>query len=123
MHLVEDREFVALMSAGRPTLQLPKANTVSRDVRAAFTRCQQRIKNLLSVRLHVSLCVLYMLISSQEYPGRVSFATDAWTSPNHRGFLAWTIHLEHEGRMLAFVLDIIEVPEVSSTALLRVSLY
>jgi hypothetical protein len=38
---------------------------------------------------------------------------DAWTSPNHRAFVAWTVHLHHEGNLLAFVLDIIEVPEVS----------
>ena len=37
---------------------------------------------------------------------------DAWTSPNHRAFVAWTVHLQHEGHILAFLLDIIEVPEV-----------
>jgi hypothetical protein len=39
--------------------------------------------------------------------------TDAWTSPNHRVFVAGTVHLEYEGEMLCFLLDIIEVPEVS----------
>jgi len=49
----------------------------------------------------------------QDYPGRLHFATDAWTSPNHRAFVAWTVHLEHEGKMFSFLLDIIEVAEVS----------
>jgi hypothetical protein len=33
-------------------------------------------------------------------------------SPNHHVFVAWTVHLHHEGHILAFLLDIIEVPEV-----------
>jgi hypothetical protein len=48
----------------------------------------------------------------EEYPGKLSFGTDAWTSPNHRAFVAWTVHLQHEGHPLVFLLDIIEVPEV-----------
>ncbi|KAJ7349858.1 hypothetical protein DFH08DRAFT_696704, partial [Mycena albidolilacea] len=44
--------------------------------------------------------------------GRLSFATHAWTSPNHRTFVAWTVHLQHKGEPLVFLLDIFEVPEV-----------
>src|SRR5271168_527690 len=43
---------------------------------------------------------------------------DAWTSPNHCAFVAWTVHLEFEGEMLAFLLDIIEVPKVCLPTLL-----
>ena len=53
-----------------------------------------------------------MLIHLQGHSGHIHFATDAWTSPNHRAFVAWTVHLHHKGHLLAFVLDIIEVPEV-----------
>src|SRR5271154_6164964 len=49
---------------------------------------------------------------AQDYPGHVHLATDAWTSPNHRAFVAWTVHLEHDGHMLSFLLDIVELPEV-----------
>jgi hypothetical protein len=49
----------------------------------------------------------------QDYPGRLHFATDAWTSPNHRAFVAWTVHLEHDGHMLTFLLDVMEVAEAS----------
>jgi hypothetical protein len=48
----------------------------------------------------------------QEHSGQVHFGTDAWTSTNHRAFVAWTVHLHHEGSILVFLLDIIEVPEV-----------
>lgn len=47
------------------------------------------------------------------------FATDAWTSPNHRAFVAWMVHLHHEGHILTFLLDIIEVPKVCSILLLQ----
>jgi hypothetical protein len=60
-----------------------------------------------------------LLISLQEHPGRVHFATDAWTSPNHRAFVAWTVHLHHKGHVLAFVLDIVEVPEVRNSLILQ----
>ena len=30
---------------------------------------------------------------------------------NHHAFVAWIVHLEHDGMMLAFLLDIIKVPE------------
>jgi hypothetical protein len=39
----------------------------------------------------------------------LSFATDAWSSPNSRAFVALTVHFEHEGNPMAFLLDIVEV--------------
>ncbi|KAL6308226.1 hypothetical protein BKA93DRAFT_747193 [Sparassis latifolia] len=45
--IVEDREFVELMMAGRPNLDIPSCRTVSRDIHASFDRCQERIKKLL----------------------------------------------------------------------------
>jgi hypothetical protein len=71
------------------------------------------IKFLRFVRLSFNLGYLLMLM--QEHSGHVHFATDAWTSPNHRAFVAWTVHLHHNGHLLAFVLDIVEVPEVCSS--------
>lgn len=47
----------------------------------------------------------------QEYDGKLNFATDAWTSPNHKAFVAITVHLEHEGKPLTMLLDLVEVPK------------
>jgi hypothetical protein len=53
-----------------------------------------------------------ILTEKKEHNGALNFATDAWTSPNHRAFVAVTIHLEQEGVPLCLVLDIVEVAEV-----------
>jgi hypothetical protein len=41
----------------------------------------------------------------------LSFATDAWTSLNHKAYMAITVHLEQNGKPLAMLLDIVEVPK------------
>jgi len=41
----------------------------------------------------------------------LSFATDAWTSPNHKAYVAITVHLEQNGEPLAMLLDLVEVPK------------
>ncbi|KAJ7705728.1 hypothetical protein B0H14DRAFT_2415906, partial [Mycena olivaceomarginata] len=84
-----------LLTAGRPELTVPSRSTVARDLKAVYECSADRVKKLLT-----------------EYDGRLSFATDAWTSPNHRAFVAWTVHLQHNGEPLVFLLDIFEVPEV-----------
>ena len=41
----------------------------------------------------------------------MSFATDAWTSPNQRAYVAITVHLEHKGEPISMLLDIVEVAQ------------
>ena len=45
----------------------------------------------------------------QEYEGELNFATDAWTSPNHRSFVTVTVHFEQQGIPISLLLDIVEV--------------
>lgn len=35
---------------------------------------------------------------------------DAWTSPNHKAYVAITVHFEKSGAPAAMLLDIVEVP-------------
>ncbi|KIJ07812.1 hypothetical protein PAXINDRAFT_89791 [Paxillus involutus ATCC 200175] len=86
-----NRELHELLCAGRPNIHLPSPDTLSHDIKTAFEICGQRVGKLLRC-LH--------------------FVTDAWTSPNHQAFVAWTVHLEHEGKMFSFLLDIVEVAKV-----------
>jgi hypothetical protein len=39
----------------------------------------------------------------------LSFATDACTSPNHRPFVAVTVHMEKDGEQVCMLLDIVEL--------------
>ncbi|KAG1730979.1 uncharacterized protein EDB91DRAFT_1239010 [Suillus paluster] len=45
----------------------------------------------------------------QNYDSELNFATDTWTSPNHRAYVAISVHLQHEGQPLSIILDIVEV--------------
>ena len=46
----------------------------------------------------------------QKYNRKLNFTTDAWTSPNHKAYMAITVHFEHEGKPMAMLLDLLEVP-------------
>ncbi|KAG2741723.1 hypothetical protein P692DRAFT_20750096, partial [Suillus brevipes Sb2] len=48
----------------------------------------------------------------QEYAGKLNFTTDGWTATNHRVFITFLVHLEHNDVLLTFPLDIVEVPKV-----------
>jgi hypothetical protein len=39
----------------------------------------------------------------------MNFATDAWTSPNHKAYVAVTVHYENAGVPVSMLLDIVEV--------------
>ena len=50
-------------------------------------------------------CLSYI----QEHDGALNFATDAWTSPNHKAYVAVTVHFEQNGIPIAMLLDLVEV--------------
>ncbi|PBK65455.1 hypothetical protein ARMSODRAFT_989723 [Armillaria solidipes] len=79
---------------------LPHPTTISRDVKTIFAKTWQRIAKLL-----------------QEYDGDLSFATDAWTLPNHQAFVAFTVHFIHNGQPVRMLLDFVEVSKVFHTYL------
>ena len=92
-NIVSDRGFQKLMKTGRPEYYIPLPATVSRDVKKVFANARKRIAKML-----------------QEHEGTLSFATDAWTSPNHRAFVAVTVHFENDGVAICTILDVVEVP-------------
>jgi len=57
----------------------------------------------------------------QEYDGKLSFATDAWTSPNHKAYVAITVHLENRGQPLSMLLDLVDVPKSHTGANLAIA--
>ena len=39
----------------------------------------------------------------------MNYATDAWTSLNHKAYVAFTVHFAHEGTPISMLLDLVEV--------------
>ena len=44
----------------------------------------------------------------------MNFATDTWTSPNHKVYVAFTVHFSHEGAPISILLNLVEVAESHS---------
>ncbi len=82
------------MKTGRPECYIPSAETLSRDVKNVFVRVRGRIAKGL-----------------QEYNGKLNFATDGWSSPNHKSYIAITVHFERSGKPFSMLLDLVEVAE------------
>jgi hypothetical protein len=114
-NIIKDRGFQCLMKTGRPGLYIPSPMTISHDVKEVFIRSRQRISKMLRVRHDPSTCTNYSIDltfffeSYQQYKGKLNFATDAWTSPNHKAYLAVTVHFEQNGIPVLMLLDIVHV--------------
>lgn len=80
------------MKTGRPDYYIPSPTTVSRDVKKVFVNVRNRIAKML-----------------QQHEGKLNFATDAWTSPNHKAFVAVTVHFEIDGVPMSMLLNLKEV--------------
>ncbi|KAI0349627.1 hypothetical protein OH77DRAFT_1370723, partial [Trametes cingulata] len=91
-HMQHTRKETRAELTGRQGYYIPSPSTVSRDANMVFARTREHIARML-----------------QEYEGRLSFATDTWTSPNHHSFIAITAHLEVEGQPMRLLLDLVEV--------------
>ncbi|KAI5822003.1 hypothetical protein K523DRAFT_218889, partial [Schizophyllum commune Tattone D] len=85
-----------LLLAGRPGAEIPSRTTVTRDLKTCYHTSKEKLIEFLAAT-----------------DARVSIATDTWTSPNHWAFSCYTGTIAHEGKPLLFLLDIVELPEVS----------
>jgi len=50
----------------------------------------------------------------QEHEGKLNFTTDAWTSSNHKAFVAVTVHFKLNGKPVCMMLDLVEVVTLHS---------
>ncbi|EIW54245.1 uncharacterized protein TRAVEDRAFT_132125, partial [Trametes versicolor FP-101664 SS1] len=86
------RALLLLLKTGRPGYFVPSPSTVSRDLKVVFARTHNRIAKVL-----------------QEYEGNLHFASDESSAPNHRAFMAITVHFVVDGKPVCLLLDFIEV--------------
>lgn len=59
--------------------------------------------------MHVISIIASSTYVPKNYPGKLSFATDAWTSPNNKPFVAFTVHFERDETAFSMLLDLVEV--------------
>jgi hypothetical protein len=45
----------------------------------------------------------------QQIDGTLSFGTDAWMSPNHKAYVAVTVHFEQHGQSISLLLDLVDL--------------
>ncbi|EIW53698.1 uncharacterized protein TRAVEDRAFT_133883, partial [Trametes versicolor FP-101664 SS1] len=91
------RALLSLLKTGHPGYFVPSPSTVSRDLKVVFVRTRNHIAKVL-----------------QEYEGDLHFASDEWSAPNHRAFMAITVHFVVDGKPVCLLLDFIEVAWVHS---------
>jgi hypothetical protein len=109
--IVKDRGFQSLMKTGRPEYHIPSPETVSRDVRNVFVNVRKRIAKMLKVSSVKDFLIKKKthVWDSQEHDCALNFGTDAWTSPNHKAYVAVTVHFENAGVPVSMLLEIVEV--------------
>lgn len=54
------------------------------------------------------------MVNDQKHDGSLSFGTDAWTSPNHKVYVAITVHFEVAGVPISMLLDLVELAKSHS---------
>ncbi|RDX39995.1 hypothetical protein OH76DRAFT_1366894, partial [Lentinus brumalis] len=96
--IATDPGLLRLMKTGRPNIFIPSPRMISRDLKLIFAVRRGRVSKMLVA-----------------YPGRLHFATDAWTSPNHWPFVAFTVHLELKGMAFSMLLDLVELSKVRTS--------
>jgi hypothetical protein len=81
-------------------------------------RIRQRVSDLLQVCL---ILIIHHLLNtvSQAFDGQVHFATDAWTSPNHHAYVAFTVHFLKDNQPFSLLLNFVEVDSVCMAFLLQ----
>lgn len=120
LSVVEDDGFRKLMKTGRPEYYIPSRRTVARDINQVFKNTRKRVANMLQVR-SIPVQKKCIEVYSQKHVGALHFATDAWTSPNHKALIAITVHFEQDGVPISFLLDVVEVARSHTGANLAIA--
>lgn len=47
----------------------------------------------------------------EEHNGALHFGTDVWSSPNHKAYVAVTVHFEESGKPVSMLLDLVRVAQ------------
>ena len=101
------------MKTGHPEYWILSPSTAARDVKLVFVKTRNLIARMLKVSWDNGTQPV-SLTCSKEHLGALSFATDTWSSPNHKAYVAVTIHFEQDSIPILMLLDIVKVPRSHS---------
>ncbi len=113
--IINNPSFHMLMKTGRPDCYIPLTKTLSYNVKNIFVYVCRHISKMLKV---ISVCIFHSkgwidlpYTIYQNFNGKLNFATDAWSSPNYKAYIAFTVHFENHGKPMLMLLNIIEVAQ------------
>ncbi|THH15466.1 hypothetical protein EUX98_g9461 [Antrodiella citrinella] len=92
--IVHDAELIQLFRMLHSKVEIPSAQTVSRDIREIFSLSRE-----------------YVAKQLQDFPGRLHLGIDGWTSPNVLSFLGITVHYVVDAEMRTFILDFVKLSQ------------
>jgi hypothetical protein len=113
--IINNPAFHELMKTQRPDYYIPSTETLSHDIKNVFLQVQEHVSMMLKV-ISIWSNGQILTFTHQEYNGKLSFATDTWTSQNHKAYIAITVHLEQEGLLFSMLLDLSEVAKLHTGA-------
>jgi hypothetical protein len=58
--IVKDGDLRELLTAGRPNMKIPSPDTISRNIKASFDKCQEHVARLLQVCQFNFLCLYFV---------------------------------------------------------------
>jgi hypothetical protein len=95
--IVEDQGFHTPMKTGHPSYHIPSSATITHDVKHVFKE--------------MKACIAQIL---QHHDGHLSFATDGWTSLNHKAYVAISVHFMKDRVPYSLLLDIVKLAKSHS---------
>ena len=94
------------MKSGRHDYYIPFPTTVSQDIKRVFVTVQADGKDAAGMCIsHFNILQADNETYLKEHEGELIFVTDAWTSPNHKAFIAVIVHFENNGEPMCMLLD------------------
>ena len=91
--IVEENNFINFIHTLHPTTQIPTADTIKSQILKFYEEDKEKIKTIL-----------------KDFPGKISFTTDCWTSPSMKSFMSITAHfIDKEWALQHILLDFIEI--------------
>ena len=91
--IVEEENFIDFVRDLNNDAIIPTADTIKNKIVNFYETDKEKIKSIL-----------------QTVPGKISFTTDAWTSPSFKSFLSLTAHfIDKDWKLRSIIIDFVQM--------------